>query len=344
MRELRVNAMMPRRKPALSDVAEVAQVSAQTVSRVANGSTKVRPETRDRVLAAMEQVGYVPNSAARALRYGSFRTIGLLTHQLHRIGESSTVEAVVTAAGRAGYTVSLLDIPSIADFGDAAAGLAHQPLDGLIVSVAESDDRAPLSFPAHLPIVLSTSTEGFDYPTVVKEQLHAAGELVNHLLGLGHRTVHHLGGPDNSLPEQQRMAGWSKRLHELGREVPAAINGDWTSASGYERTRVIVNQIRTGEITAVFCANDQIALGAYRAIYEADLRIPQDVSVVGFDDIPEASQYWPPLTTQRSDFRAAGEAAVRMLLEHFSTGNPAVNQTVNPKLVVRASTAHPGMG
>lgn len=329
--------------PSIADVAQLAGVSAQTVSRVSTGSENVRPATRDRVLAAMDQLGYSPNHAARALRSGSFGTIGMIAHRLARTGESRTVEAVVEAARAEGYTVSLVDVrtPSSDDVTAAAARLSHQSIDGLVIVRAETATPAGLALPPRVPVVVSDSRFVGHHPAVAADQVTGTHMAVQHLLDLGHRTVHHLAGPTGSAPAQIRVETWREHLVGAGRPVPAELRGDWTARSGYEQGRAVAAD---PDVTAVFCANDEMAAGLVRALYEQGLRVPQDVSVVGFDDIPLAGYLWPPLTTVQQDFHLIGRQLVDLLLRQIRDGVPLTDHriVVPTRLVVRSSTAAPG--
>ncbi|WP_298461151.1 LacI family DNA-binding transcriptional regulator [uncultured Cellulomonas sp.] len=326
----------------MADVAALAGVSGQTVSRVSTGADSVRPETRRRVLAAMTELGYSPNTAARALRYGSFRTIGVIAHRLARTGESRTVEAVVDAARAEGYTVSLVDVrsPSSDDVSAAAAQLSHQAIDGLVIIRAETATPATLALPPRLPVVVSDSRFIGHHPAVGADQSAGARLAVQHLLDLGHRTVHHLAGPADSGPAELRIEAWRATLEDAALPVPPLHLGDWSAQSGYEQGRQIA---RDRSVTAVFCANDEMAAGLIRALHETGTRVPDDVSVVGFDNIPLASYLWPPLTTVAQDFHAIGHCLVDLLMRQVNEGADLRDaHTVVPvELVVRQSTAPP---
>lgn len=326
----------------ISDVAALAGVSAQTVSRVSTGATNVRHPTRDRVLAAMEQLGYAPNVAARALKSGSFATIGVIAHQLARTGESHTVEAVVNAANQAGYTVTLIDLqsPSSRDVSAAVNRLSHQAIDGLVVIGAETTAPATISLPPRLPVVVSDARFVGHHPAVAGDDAGGTLHAVRHLMDLGHRTVHHVAGPAGSVPAEQRLDAWRSALRTAGRDVPRPLPGDWTAASGYHAGRQIAED---ATITAVFCGNDEMAAGVCRALHEAGRSVPGDVSVVGFDDIPLAEYFTPPLTTVAQDFRAIAHRLVYLLLEQIRAGTALtdVHSLIPTRLVVRASTAPP---
>lgn len=330
-----------RTGPSIADVAELAGVSSQTVSRVSTGADNVRPATRDRVLAAMEQLGYFPNHAARALRYGSFGTIGMIAHRLARTGESRTVEAVVEAARAEGYTVSLVDLqhPGSDDVTAAVARLSHQSIDGLVIIRAETATPVTLALPPRMPVVVSDSRFIGHHPAVGADQATGTHLAVQHLLDLGHRTVHHVAGPDDSAPAQMRIDAWAQHLVGAGRPVPEVLRGDWSARSGYEVGHRLADD---PDATAVYCANDEMAAGLVRALNERGRRVPEDISVVGFDDIPLAEFLWPPLTTVQQDFHLMGIRLVELLLRQIRGETLTDSRVVVPtRLVVRGSTGAP---
>ncbi|WP_062299908.1 LacI family DNA-binding transcriptional regulator [Demequina maris] len=339
--------MTPSRA-SMSDVARLAGVSGQTVSRVANGSLNVSPGTRQRVLEAMDSVGYTPNTAARALRSGSFETIGVIAHRLARTGESSIVEAVVQAARGFGHTVTLLDIDSTEheDVAEAASRLSHQAIDGLIIIRAEIEDAGRLALPAGLPVVVADATFGGRLPMVGADHAGGARAAVTHLLDLGHRTVHHVAGPADSIPARARLQAWREVLEERGITPPAPLQGDWTAESGRAAGAELAAR---DDATAVFCANDEMAAGLMLACTEAGRSVPHDLSVVGFDDIPLAGYLCPPLTTVRQPFEELGRRLVDELRARISGVTPVAGagSTDEPaalvpcELVLRSSTAPP---
>lgn len=335
-------AARPRSGPSIADVAALAGVSSQTVSRVSTGAEPVKADTRDKVLAAMEELGYSPNNAARALRYAHFETIGVIAHRLARTGESRTFEALVLAARREGYTVTLLDVqnPSSDAMAAAATRLTHQAIDGLVIIRAEDESPETLALPARMPVVVSDSRFVTHHPAVATDQAGGTRAAVQHLLDLGHETVHHLAGPADSSPAGLRVDSWRASLVAAGRRVPEPYRGDWSATSGYEQGLRIA---RDPAVTAVLCANDEMAAGLYRALHENGLSIPADMSVVGFDDIPLAEYLWPPLTTVAQDFHRIGIELVDLLLRQIRGGERLTDLKVllPVELVVRASTAPP---
>ena len=332
----------PKRGPSIADVARLAGVSTQTVSRVSTGADPVREDTRDRVLEAMHQLGYSPNRAARALRNGRFGTIGLLAHRFERTGEALTTEAVVQAAAEEDLTVTLLNVhtPDADRWEHAAHRLSQQSIDGLVIIRAEQATPDSLALPANLAVAVSDSRLVGHYPSVVADQMQGTELAVGHLLELGHRTVHHIAGPADSEPALVRATMWQRLLQRAGIRPPELLRGDWGAESGYLAGQRLA---RDESVTAVYCANDEMAFGLIRALHEHDRRVPQDVSVVGFDDIVLSGFSSPPLTTVRQDFHRIGRELVRLVLaqlraEELPRSGPVLIPT---ELIVRGTTAPP---
>lgn len=360
------------RAPSIVDVARRAGVSSQTVSRVVTGAPYVSDKTRAAVLEAMAEVSYTPNAAARALRSGSFGTIGVIVHQLSRTGESRTVEAIVEAARAVGYTVSLVDVEQVSDLAveAAVARLQHQLIDALVIVRNEIEVALDLHIPASMPYVVSDARAAEQHDSVGGDQRAGTFEAVHHLLDLGHRTVHHLAGPLNSAPALARQDAWQQALADAGRLVPLPVRGDWLPGSGYQAGTDLLQRRADGEdVTAVFAANDEMAVGLMRAAEERGVRIGQDLSLIGFDNIPVAAYLSPPLTTVEQDFPSIGKALVELLMEQIErrrsatepqaqrstritgdagpddlthdAGEAFYGRVVPARLIVRASTAPP---
>lgn len=329
------------RRARAQDVAALAGVSPQTVSRVVNGAANVRPATRDRVIEAMAKLGYAPSQAARALRSGKLDTIGVIVHHLARTGEARIMESVARTAHRYGYAVTLLDASSedAGDMNRALLNLRHD-IAGLVILSLETADIENVRVPGRLPVVAADS-RALVHPSVGFDQRGGARLAVAHLLGLGHSTVHLLAGPSSSLQAGEREDEWRQTLHISGRAVVEPLHGDWTLASGYQIGRVLAAD---AGVTAIFAANDEMAAGLLRALYEAGRRVPQDLSVVGFDDIL-GGYLWPPLTTVHQDFSAMGETLVHALMNQFAGGARSaepVTSLIPARLVLRQSTSAPG--
>jgi DNA-binding LacI/PurR family transcriptional regulator len=324
----------------MSDVGRLAGVSHQTVSRVINGSPSVRPDTRRRVIAAMEELGYRPNSAARALATGRTNTLGVVGFDTTLYGPASTLFGIERAAHEAGYlmivaTLKALDEESVTK---AVDRLRVQGVDGLLVIAPEQRVAAGLEHATlELPLVAVEAGPADFVPVVAVDQFAGAVSATRHLLDLGHRTVWHISGPSDWLESRERIDGWRTTLEEAGIRPPPLVAGDWSARAGYDLGRRLSTD---PAVTAIFAANDQMALGVLRAMREAGRDVPGDVSVVGFDDIPEAPYFTPPLTTVRQDFIEVGSRSLRLLVRMIETGEQlASGSKVPTELMVRASTA-----
>ncbi|MFD5122285.1 LacI family DNA-binding transcriptional regulator [Streptomyces sp. NPDC058385] len=324
----------------MADVARVARVSSQTVSRVSNGFPGVNEETRERVLAAMKELGYRPNSAARALKRGDFRTIGVITFTLSTTGNMRTLEAIATSAAQEGYAVTLLPVavPTQDEVRGAFSRLGELAVDAVIVIMeVHLLDSASLTLPPHVKVVVADSDADDRYAVVDTDQAGGTRDAVRHLLDLGHRTVWHLAGPSESFAAQRRTDAWRTALESAGRAVPPLVRGDWSADSGYRAGLRLAEQ---ADCTAVFAANDQMALGLLRALEERGRKVPEDVSVIGFDDIPDSGSFQPPLTTVHQDFAEVGRRCVKSALRQVRQGEAEPGATLVPtRLVVRESTA-----
>ena len=331
-----------RRTAVMADVAKLAGVSHQTVSRVINDSAHVRPETRARVMAAMRQLDYRPNPAARALVTGRSRTLGVVSFDTTLYGPASTLFAIEKAAHAADYFVTVVSMPALdrVTVLNAIERLRVQGVDGiLVISAQEGAVEALVNLRAGVPVVAVEAGPMQSVPVVAVDQWGGAASATQLLLDLGHRAVWHIAGPRDWVEAQQRVEGWRSTLEAAGATIPPVLAGDWSPRSGYEVGRRLAADL---DVTAVFVANDQMALGLLRALHEHGRQIPGDVSVVGFDDVPEARYFTPPLTTVRQDFAEMGRRALRLLLDVMSDGSqPPAQLTVAPELVVRRSTGPP---
>ncbi|MEV4016857.1 LacI family DNA-binding transcriptional regulator [Nonomuraea angiospora] len=339
--ERMVKRSPPRRSPVMADVAEAAGVSHQTVSRVLNGHPHVGVKTRARVLEAIEQLGYRRNMAARALVTRRSRTLGVVGFDTTLHGPASMVYGVEQAARAAGYFVSIVSLKTSApeETQEALAYLAGQGVDGImLVAPPRPAILALEGLPRGLPMVVMEGGAAERNSTVSVDQGTGARMITEHLLALGHETVWHIGGPADVPAAESRAAGWRAALAASGREIPEPLVGDWSPRSGYEAGRRL---LREPGVTAVFAANDQMALGLLRAVAEAGIRVPAQISVAGFDDLPESEFFSPPLTTVMQDFEAVGRQGIDLLLRLMETGRATVPEhlVIQPRLITRQSTA-----
>lgn len=329
------------RAPNIRDVAREAGVSYQTVSRVINDSPRLRPETRQRVLEVIEQLGYRPNQAARALVTSTSSVIGVLVAtRAAAYGAQTILYEIEDAAREAGFTLAIVTTAS----DDRSVRDALDQLDGQAVrAIAVVAPQARVfdllsSTPLRVPYVL-LDPERRDVPhSISVDQFEGARLATRHLIELGHRRIIHLAGPQDWIDAEARMQGYLREVADAELMVRPPVLGDWTAEFGYLAGR----ELLSGEdFTAVFCSNDQMALGLLHAFREAGIGVPEDVSVVGFDDIPEAAHYWPPLTTIRQDFAEIGRRSVDLLLAELGAGGRRHAEPIRPVLVQRSSTAAP---
>ena len=328
------------RPPSMADVAKAAGVSAQTVSRVLSGHPNVQEKTRAKVMAAVEQLGYRLNNAARALSSGRSRTLGVVVLRSSFYSRAAVASGIERAAQAAGYAVITATTASLDTFAieDALLRLTDQGIEGAILAVPLMHSSPRLEqLTRATPTITIDGLRTAATEVVAIDQSLAARLATQHLLDLGHRTVWHIAGPEEWLEAASRRDGWRTTLEEAGRTVPPLLEGDWSPASGYRNGQVLG---RVEEATAVFVASDEMAFGVVKALRELGRRVPEDVSVVGFDDIELAEYCSPPLTTVAQSFEQTGEVAVAHLLRHITAPESAAEPAlVEPRLVVRASTA-----
>jgi DNA-binding LacI/PurR family transcriptional regulator len=329
------------RPPVMADVARLAGVSHQTVSRVLNDHPNVRPNTRDKVLAAIRELAYRPNAAARTLVTRRTHTLGVISFDTMLYGPASMLYGFERAAHDS-YFVSIASLPALdrRSMLDAVDRFLGQGVEGIMVIATLDTAVAALAHvPAEVPLVAVGCGTKAAVTSVAIDNAAGAAAATRYLLSLGHRTVHHVAGTTAHLDGQERIDGWRRALEEYGAPEPAVLAGDWSASSGYELGRKLAAD---PEVTAVFCGNDTMALGVMRALAEQGLRVPRDVSIVGFDDVPDAGFYSPPLTTVRQDFGEVGRQALNTLIDRMSGAVEAgFRVRIAPELIVRTSAAGP---
>jgi DNA-binding LacI/PurR family transcriptional regulator len=327
-------------KPVMADVARLAGVSHQTVSRVINGSSSIRPATKARVEQAIEELGYRPNTAARALVTRRSGIIGIVGTNSALYGPSSIQRSVQEAARAAGYFSSLVPLAEVTldELRGALDHLARQSVEAIVMIAAQEEALAVVhSADAGLPLIVVEGDLSGRGLSVGVDQIHGARQATQHLIDLGHRAIIHVSGPLTWTEAKGRRTGYEAAMHDAGLVPTDHWEGDWTPAKGYRIGRELV---RSSGTTAVFVANDQMAIGVLHAFAEAGVRVPDDISVVGFDDIPEAGYLNPALTTVRQDFQAIGQRAIDLVTATLD-GSTASVPLLPPELIVRDSTAPP---
>lgn len=325
----------------LHDVADSAGVSYQTVSRVINDDPHVSKSTRIRVLQAIKALDYRPNHAARSLVTRRSNLLEIISFGVSHYGPSQMVTHIERAARERGYHLLLshLSEMSLIEISRAIDNLSGRLVDGiiLIAPVMGVDYAEIIGITRGIPLVMIDTPLGSNAPGVVINQHHGSHLATQHLLSLGHQHICEISGPLNWFGAIARHESWISTLKSVGIEPGVSVQGDWTAIGGYEAAKRLLEADHS--FTGLVVGNDQMALGAMRALREYGLRIPEDVSIVGFDDIPEAICFEPPLTTVRQDFDALGTQSVEYLVDLIQRPElPAQQRVLHPNLIVRQST------
>jgi len=328
-------------RPNIRHVASVAGVSHMTVSRVLNNHPNIRPDTRRRVLEVIEELNYRPNSAARALATQRNRRIGVLVEASSAYGPTSTLRGLELAAGEADYSVTSVSLRPEDTMSpqDAVERLTDQGVDALCVIAPRSTSIAALrKLVIGVPVLVVKADGDSQFMTLSVDQQLGTSLVVDHLAQLGHRDILHLSGPLDWLDARSRERAFHVRSREWKlRERPIVV-GDWTADFAYDYAMGLK---RRPEYTAVFAANDEMALGLVHGFTQRGVDVPGELSIVGFDSIPLSAHFLPPLTTVRQDFHAVGARALEILVA-AAEGREVPQRTKLPvELVVRASTGVP---
>lgn len=338
------DATIPER-PNIRQVAAAAGVSHMTVSRVVNNHPSIRPETRQRVLDVIERLNYRPNVAARALATQKTRRFGVLVEAAQEYGPSSMLRGVESAARTAGYfvtSVGLWDEDGELSPQAAVDHLTGQGVDALCVIAPRSSSVATLRrISVGVPVLVMKAEGDPNFLTVSLDQKQGANLLVDHLADLGHRDVLHLSGPLDWLDARARERAYNSRRKEWGMRERPIVVGDWSADFAYDFAKGLK---RRPDYTAIFAANDEMALGLVHGFHDRGISVPDEISVVGFDDVPLASHFLPPLTTIRQSFRSLGVKAVEVMKAAAEGGEIPQRTKLGVDLVVRSSTAAPRAG
>jgi LacI family transcriptional regulator len=327
----------------IKEVASAAGVSTQTVSRVINNRPDVSPETRKRVQDIIEQLGYQPSALARSLIRQRSYTLGVVTAGLKYIGPSRTLSGITSAAEGAGYSLLLKELPRF-DANNIAPifqTLLSRHVDGVIWAVPEVGENLnwinKYSLDLNIPMVYLTM-KSREKVCVVSIDNYLGGQLaMAHLLEQGYQHVGHISGPLDWWEARERKAAWRDCLKEANLQLKEEywVEGNWSSKSGAQAVEKLFKQYP--EMDAVFAANDQMALGVMQYACRNDIRIPEDLGVVGFDDLPESEFFWPPLTTIQQDQYNVGEIAVEEVIKIIESGWDE-HEPVRPKTIMLAPT------
>ncbi|MEU0674668.1 substrate-binding domain-containing protein [Streptomyces sp. NPDC006172] len=336
-------AQGPQKAASIRDVAQAAGVSHQTVSRVINGHPNVREETRRRVREAIDALGFRRNATAFALASGVTRSVTVLTSNTLLHGYAATLQGLEEASRAEGYTLGVrLLTPeddldrTVASAADAGGGLVVIGFDRL---GAAALDRVPAHVPCAAVVEAPAPGDKPGRPAVWADDREAARTATEHLLELGHETVHYVAIPASTGARRSagpRAEGWRQALESAGVVAPDPVGKGWDAPSGYEAGKRLA---RDPDVTAVLCGNDDLALGVLRALHHAGRRVPEDVSVIGFDDAPHSAFLTPSLTTVRMDFQGLGRTAFGLLRTQLDTDAERTPPVLaEPSLIVRESS------
>ena len=323
------------------DVAKMAKVSHQTVSRVINNNPSIRPETKSRVLKAMQSLDYRPNQAARALASAKTKMLGILASDTVFSGPASMVHEMELAARAHGYftVVCGIDPSNQSSIRDGVAHLRRLGIEGIAIITPHSEVvefvRSNL---VGIPVVTLDSMYRMDELAVSVDNFSGGSAATQHLIDLGHRNILHVSGPNNWFEATSRAAGYTSTMLAAGL-TPQIIEGDWNIETGFALGMQL--DFESKQLTAVFFANDRMALGLLHACRIRGISVPQQISIVGFDDLEETAYSWPPLTTMRQDFKTLGKRAMNLLLQELDGTTLRKTERLIPDLVLRESTQPP---
>ena len=340
-------------RPTIKEVATAAGVSTQTVSRVINKRPDVSPETRKRVQSVIEELGYRPSALARSLIQQRSYTLGVVTAGLRFIGPSRTLSGITSAAEEKGYSLLLKELPEFdtTDTSPIFQALHDRHVDGIIWAVPEVGHNRdwintnPLE--TGIPMVYLAMEPRDDILVVSIDNYLGARMAVNHLLEEGYRHIGHVAGPLDWWEAQERMRGWKDVLSDMQIKLEENqwAEGNWSSASGAQAIEKLFAQYP--EMDAVFVGNDQMALGVMQVSTQKGLRIPDDLGIVGFDNIPESAYFSPPLTTIQQDQYKIGKVAVEEIIQIIESSLEGLDAErsnsfiLSPTLIVRQSSLRP---
>lgn len=335
-----------KRRVTMNDVAQRAGVSYQTVSRVINNHPRVAESTRARVLQVIEEISYRPNKAAQQLAAHHSKMLAVIATGIEHYGPAQMVINIEQAAKQTGYEIIIRNLarPTFHEMGATLNELSQWRVDGIIIvaAILAGYYDEVLKLTGDIPVVQIDAKPGANTPSLLIDQYEGSRLATQHLIDLGHREIAEIRGPAHWFGAISRHEAWLDTLAAAHLSPIESVAGNWSAASGYQMAHYLLDNHR---FTGLVVANDQMALGAIRCIYERGLRVPEDISVVGFDDLPEASYFHPPLTTIRQDFAALGEASLKYMLDIVNhPGYVPEQRLIKPELIIRKSTARADPG
>lgn len=322
------------------DVADHCGVSHQTVSRVVNNTGSVSNKTRERVLTAIEELGYQPNLAAKALATGKTNTIGVLSYDSTLYGPTAMLHSIQMAAREAGYQVVLNSVENLSNSAitEGISGLAKVNVDGVIVIAPRSSIAdSTIEVETRVPIMFTETQDREPFGMVDVDQVGLGSLATEYLVELGHTKIAHIAGNAKWLAANRRRTGFETTMAKNSLTPACIAQGDWTPKSGYEGAKALLAEAK---FTAIFVANDAMAIGALKALNEAGLRVPQDVSLISVDDSAEAEYVQPALTSVRQQFDLVGKALLERLLAQIDSDEPfGPRQKLIPGIVIPRESA-----
>ncbi|MEN2738456.1 substrate-binding domain-containing protein [Microbacterium sp. X-17] len=335
---------LPRRGATIYDVARVAGVSHQSVSRYVRG-LDMRAATKVKIEAAIATLDYKPNLSARALITGRSTRIGALTHEAHQYGPAMVIQGATAAARQAGYLLDVvsLDMGDVTEIGHAIRALTQYDLAGIVAFASTDGTRQVFEETRFdVPVIIASETDEPETLAASRAATRGIDEAIGHLQQLGHTSFLHIAGPEDWAAARNRLHAFRSSIDRRGLHVAGVRYGDWSAKSGYDAIATLGDE-EARVPTAIVAANDQMALGAMYALRRRGLDVPRDVSVTGLDDTPDSAYFTPALTTIRVDFQTEGREAVEALLAVIDPGETAAVRTDDApgseSLVVRDSTA-----
>ena len=331
------------RRPTIKQVAKVAGVSTQTVSRVINERPDVAPETRERILMTINELGYQPSALARSLIQQRSYTLGVVTAGLNHIGPSRTLNGITSAAEEAGYSLLLKELPryDAEDVVPIFQALLSRHVDGIIWAVPEVGENRNWvnrqSIDLKIPIVYLAMESRPGISTVSVDNYLGGRSAMSHLIQQGYTKIGHISGPLDWWEARERLRSWKDTLKESGLEAQDKywVEGTWSSASGALAAEKLFEQCP--ELDSLFVGNDQMALGVIQVARQRGLRIPEDLGVVGFDNIPESAFFYPALTTVQQDQNTVAKVAVKETIKLIEAGWQGLT-SAGPKSIMLAPT------
>ena len=342
--------MNSKKQVTISQVAKEAGVSSQTVSRVINNRQEISPETRQHVQDIIKRLGYQPNAIARSLSRRRSHTLGIVTSGLEYYGPSHILIGLEQGANQQGFSVllNLLHQPENENVAELVNGLISRQVEGIIWAAPEiGNNRAWFREMIHqlaIPVIFLSTQPDKTLHVAEVDNRNGGYLATEHLLARGYRKIGLISGPSGWWATNERRRGWQEALTTAGVPIDETqiVEGDWSASSGERGLHELLKNCP--DVEAVFACNDQMALGLMRAVRSLGKRIPEDLAVVGFDDIPESAFYFPPLTTIRQDLYELGQIAVQMFVEisEAEQRNESISSPrtvwLQPQLVVREST------